>query len=282
MRLSLKPDARRRRVVRLTIAALLLLAVFLLWLSYNLQAVVIALVPGIAVEPTAGPTPPPPALTAPRGELPPGHAGLEEWAHYADGSGAIGSGFLLRLETGDLVGVTTAHSLYLSGWLGRRLESLAFRLPQSTDHVAVFARFHGAPGRVFTGHNFTLDYVLLSPEGPVNEALALTPDPRGAPEPGERVVLYSGFGDGQGNPRPLTGTVTAVGEAAVWVQMDEFFEAGGMSGSPLLSAHTGRVVGMAISAGHNTPLLVGFHPIGSLVTKARQAEMFSELSDYRP
>lgn len=282
MRLNPKTDARRRRAARFIIIGLGMLIVCLVWLSYNLQAVVVALVPGIAVEPTAGPTPPPPTLTAPRGELPPGHAGLEEWAQYADGAGAIGSGFLLRLETGGLVGVTTAHSLYLSGWLGRRLESLAFRRPQSSDTAAVFTRFHGAPGRVFTGHNFALDYVLLSPEGSVDEALALTPDPRGAPEPGERVVLYSGLGDGQGGPRPLTGTVTTVGEAAIWVQMDEFFEAGGMSGSPLLSAHTGRVVGMAISAGHNAPLLVGFHPIESLATKARQAETFPSLDEYRP
>lgn len=282
MRFNPKADAHRRRAARFLIAALVLLIVCLVWLSYNLQAVVIALVPGIAAEPTAGPTPPPPALTAPRGELPSGHAGLEEWAQYTDGAGAIGSGFLLRLETGGLVGVTTAHSLYLSGWLGRRLESLTFRLPQSSDAVAVFTRFHGAPGRVFTGHNFTLDYVLLSSDGPVEEALALTPDLRGAPEPGERVVLYSGLGDGRGNPRPLTGTVTAAGESAIWAQMDEFFEAGGMSGSPLLSAHTGRVVGMAISAGHSAPLLVGFHPIGSLVTKARQAEIFPSLDAYHP
>lgn len=278
-----EPHRRRWRItLRLISLALLLLIVFLLWLNANLQAVLVAVVPGLAVEPTAGPLPPVPTLMAPRGALPAGHAGLEEWAHYADGAGRVGSGFLLRLDSGGVIGVTTAHSLVLSGWVGRRLETLTFRLPQAADEIAVFRRFHGPPGQVFAGYDFARDYVLLVPDEPTAEALALTPDPRGAPVPGERVVLSSGLGDGLGNPRPLTGTVTTVSAAAVWVQMDELFEAGGMSGSPLLSAHTGQVVGMAVSGGHNAPLLIGFHPIASLVAKARQADDFPSLATYRP
>lgn len=272
-----------RFVVRWLIVVLVLLIAGLLWLSYNLEAVITTLVPGVAVIPTAGPTPPPPSLTAPRGELPAGHAGLEEWAQFTDGgAGQIGSGFLLRLADDDVIGVTTAHSLYLSGWPGRAVDHLVFRLPQSEENLVRFDVFRGRPGRTFTSYHFDRDYVLLQPAQLPDNAPVLAADPRGAPQPGERVVLYGGLGDGAGNPRPLAGTVTAVSAAAVWAQMDEFFEAGGLSGSPLFSAHTGQVVGMAVSAGHTAPLLVGFHPIGSIIARAAAADKTLRIDAYRP
>jgi hypothetical protein len=265
-------------VTRGLIVALLLLVGLLLWLSTNLQSVMVWLVPGIAVEPTLGPTPPPPTILAPRGALTEGHAGLEEWVILPESGAAIGSGFLLRLEDGTIVGVTTAHSLGIVTSALPDVERMAFRLPQSASDVVTFDHYHGLPGRASVQYELNQDFVLLQPAGPVDETLVLTPDPRGAPVPGERVVLYSGLVDGAGNPRPLMGTVTAAGETAVWVQMDDVFAPGRMSGSPLLSAHTGRVVGMAIVAGRNRPLLIGFHPIGSLVTKAEAATSFPALA----
>jgi hypothetical protein len=96
------------------------------------------------------------------------------------------------------------------------------------------------------------------------------------------VVLFSGLGDGQGNPRPLRGSVLSVAAQALWVVMDEAFDAGGMSGSPLVSEHTGRVLGMAIAVmyrrGHT---MIGFHPIGSLVQHAQAAANFPLIADYR-
>jgi hypothetical protein len=51
--------------------------------------------------------------------------------------------------------------------------------------------------------------------------------------------------------------------------MDGRFDPSQMSGSPLVSQHSGRAVGMALVAsprrGH---LLIGAHPIGSLVQRA--------------
>lgn len=276
-----RPD--RRFVARGLIVGLAALVLGLLWLSANLQAVLLALAPGLAPRPTTGPTPPPPTLSAPRGELPAGHAGLEEWAQFADGSVAcLASGFLLRLTDGTVLGVTTAHSLYFNGWPARAITHLAFRLPQATADLVRFSQFFGRPGRIFTGYNFQRDYVLLRPETLPADLPVLDVDPRGAPEPGERVVLYSGLGDGAGGPRPLTATVTAVSAAALWAQMDEVFAAGGLSGSPLLSTHTGRVVGMAVSAGDSTPLLIGFHPAGALSARAAAAADLFAIGTYQP
>jgi hypothetical protein len=64
--------------------------------------------------------------------------------------------------------------------------------------------------------------------------------------------------------------------------MDEAFDAGGMSGSPLISEHSGRLVGMAMAViyrrGHT---VVGFHPIGSLVQHAQAATVFPLITEFR-
>lgn len=270
-------------LVRGLLAALVLLIAGLVWLSYNLQTVILSFVPGIAVEPTVGPTPPLPALTAPRGALPAGRPGLAELAQFTDGSaGAIGSAFLLQLENGPVIGVTTAHSFYLSGWPAHAVDHLAFRYPDTEDNLVMFWNFYGPPGRVFTGYNFDMDYVLLQAQDLLPNAPVLRPDPRGAPVPGERVIVYSGLGDGLGGERMITGTVTTVAATAVWAQMDGGGDPGGMSGSPLVSAHTGLVVGMAVSAGQNPPIRIGFHPIGSIVAKAAAAQTFPPVAGYHP
>ena len=68
----------------------------------------------------------------------------------------------------------------------------------------------------------------------------------------------------------------------IWALMDEQFEPGQMSGSPLLSQHTGQVVGMTVAAafrrGHT---LLGFHPIGSIVRHAQAADAFPKILDYK-
>lgn len=273
-----------RLIARGLIVALLLLITAVIWASFNARTLVGALpLPGHALAPTLGPTPRPPALTAPRGELPAGHAGLEEWAYFHDGaSGPIGSGFLLRLPTGDVIGVTTAHSFYLSRWPGKAIDSMAFFSPQHDSPEAAFDSFYGSPGHISTRYHFSSDYALLRVAQLNDESLILEPDPRGAPEPGERVTLSSGFGDGHGQPRWLTGTVLAVGPEAVWALMDDSFDPGGLSGSPLFSQHTGQVVGMAVAAPQGGQVQIGFHPIASILQKAASATAFPPIADYRP
>jgi hypothetical protein len=60
--------------------------------------------------------------------------------------------------------------------------------------------------------------------------------------------------------------------------MDERFDPSLMSGSPLVSQHTGQVVGMAVAASpRRTRLYLGVHPIGSIVEKAESATEFPKL-----
>jgi hypothetical protein len=62
--------------------------------------------------------------------------------------------------------------------------------------------------------------------------------------------------------------------------MDEWFNPGQMSGSPFVSRHTGQVVGMAVAASPRwSRLLLGMHPIGSLVHLAQSATDSPKLVD---
>jgi hypothetical protein len=250
----------------------------------------VILLPRTPLGSPPAPTPLPPTIAAPRGEMPSGPVGLAEYAQYR-GSEYVpaGSGFVLRLGSGDLVGVTTAHSVAL-GDPDRPLERIALRVPGQPGDVTEFDTLYGMPGRPMDGPDLSIDYVLLLVDGPVDPALVLAADPRGGPQPGERVSLLSGTGGGQGGRYELSGTVQSVNEGAAWVLMDkESFNPGMMSGSPFVSHHTGQVVGMAIAASPRHLRLIppryrvmlGMHPIGSIVEKAEAADSFLAISTYQ-
>ena len=247
------------------------------------------------------PTPLPPTIEAPRGEMPRGPVGLAEYVQYR-GSGPIlaGSGFLLVLPNGDRVGLTTAHSVAL-GNPNRPVERVTFRTPGGSEAAAEFGSLYGAPGRARDGADLSVDYVLLRVDGPVDPTLFLEPDGRGGPQPGERVSLYSGVSLSGGVRLPggirlpggrheLSGTVVSTDERAAWVLMEEeTFNPAMMSGSPFVSQHTGQVVGMAIVASPRHlrlippryRMMLGMHPIGSIVEKAEAADSYPALRTYR-
>lgn len=186
----------------------------------------------------------------------------------------MGSGYLLLLESGEIVGVTAAHSVSI-GRPDHLLERIALRPPGQTGFVGEFDTLRGQPGHRLTFHDMTVDYALLLVHQPIDPSLLLTPDARGAPQPGERVSLYSGVGG-----RTLEGTVQSSSDKVVWVLMDERFDPSLMSGSPLVSQHTGQVVGMAVAASPRfNRLYLGVHPIGSIVDKAESATEFPKLAD---
>jgi hypothetical protein len=60
------------------------------------------------------------------------------------------------------------------------------------------------------------------------------------------------------------------------------FNPDGMSGSPFVSQHTGQVVGMAIAINpRGGRLLLGVHPIGSIVQLAESATELLKISEYQ-
>jgi hypothetical protein len=228
------------------------------------------------IGPPDGPLPPLSTLTIPRGELPAEHVGLSEWAKYeGEGERLVGSGFFFILRDGTVIGATAAHSLALRS-ANTHLNQVAFTAPGNGQIRYELSALYGIPGKPRWGPNMNGDYVLLQTKGGIDPNLVLTPDPRGEPEPGERVVLYSGLGE-------LTywGTVHTADAKGVWLLMDNPFEPGRMSGSPILSAHTGNLVGMALAAAYRElGLFIGITSIENLVGHAERAELFPSLAEF--
>jgi hypothetical protein len=222
------------------------------------------------------PTPPPPTILVPRGEMPTRLAGLQALAQYqGETFQSVASGFLLLIGESDVIGVTTAHSFAI-GNPDRLLEQIALAVPGEPHAVAEFDTLRGAPGRSTTPADLTADYLLLQPSQPITRELALLPDSRGGPQAGERVWLFGGARSG--NQSPLEGTVQSVEDTAAWVLMDGWFNPAGMSGSPVVSQYTGRVVGMVVMGGpRRNRVLIGIHPIGSLVQLAASAAEFPNI-----
>ena len=261
-----------RFVVRGTLLALIVVL---------LVAATVVLVNGpgrIFLPPDA--TPPHPIITVPRGLLPTSPVGLIEWTRYgAEPYRPVARGFLLRLANGDRVGITTAHSISFAAV--PPLQGVALVIGGHSAPVFVFDTLRGEPGIARTGEDMTVDYVLLDVprDAPIDPALVIEPDPRGLPQPGERVSMYTVLGNG---PRVLTGTVQTAADQAVWVLMDDDFDPSGLSGSPFVSQYTGKVVGMAIATTRRGgKVLLGLHPIGSLVQRAEAAKTFLKIADFR-
>ena len=286
MRANASQALNSKKFRRVLIVGLALTAVLLALASFALRVpAVAALVRDLPIGPGLAPTPLPPVIAAPAGPLPGGLAGVVELAQ----SGAldyqrVGSGFLLRLPAGTVIGVTTAHSvagLGAPGAPGSGLQRLAFALPGAARHLAEFTELYGPPGVPFSGADLSVDYVLLRAPATADASLAQAPDPRGAPQPGERVALFSGLGADGGARRVLLGTVISTDPGNAWLLMDDSFDPGGMSGSPVLSGATGLVVGMAVAATRQRGrTLIGLNPIGAIMRLAIAATTFAAIASY--
>jgi hypothetical protein len=193
----------------------------------------------------------------------------------------VGSGFFLLVDGGEVVGVTTAHSVSL-GNPNHPLERIALGIAGHPEQRWEFATLQGQPGKSVGPYDLSADYLLLEVDQAIPEDLLVVADPRGAPQPGERVTLYSGLGDGRGGLCVHEGTVQSVEDKAFWVLMDRWFSPGQMSGSPIVSQHTGQAVGMVVAGSPRLGrILLGAHPIGSLVSLATSATDFPVLSEIR-
>lgn len=254
--------------LRLLIVFLCVVALTALYLSLNPEALAAVLVnaPGHVAAPDLGPVPPLPEITAPRGDLP---EGFVAFTGETDGK-SFACGFLLALEdeqgTRHLrVGVSSAHAAPAPP----PGATSVFLAPDGS----LAARLEGQIGRggTFRHAHFAMDYALWSVASDVPAERFLEPDPRGAGQPGERILVYGRFTGPDGGSKSWPGVVMKVDRDAIWIQLDDVMKPYGFSGCPVISQHTGQVIGMAIAGWQKAPTRMGLHPIGSLVEKARAA-----------
>jgi hypothetical protein len=254
-----------RAVSRVLIGVLAVLVLIALYLSMNpgaLTTVVASLpLPGAVKMPAPGPTPFPPVIDAPQGDVPHGYVAFTGRANTIDFS----CGFLLRLENGRLVGVSAAHATPVLP-PGTPAE---FLLPGGARAAILNGQI--AHGRAFQQDHFTMDFVLWAVGEISDPQRYILPDPRGAGQPGEKVLVYGRIEDGAGGSQSWPGVVMAVEPEATWIQLTDSFSPLGFSGCPVVSQYTGRVIGMAVAGHDMPPVVMGLHPIGSIVEKAEKA-----------
>jgi hypothetical protein len=217
--------------------------------------------PGVVAIPKLGPVPPQPVIAAPAGIPPGGYLAL---SGEFDGV-SFACGFLLQLEDGRRVGLSTAHAAPAPP----PGATAVFLDPEG----GFAAHLNGqiGRGRTFRQDHFTADYALWSVANNVAPDRFLKPDPRGQAQPGEHILVFGRFSNGTGASKSWPGVVMKVTAEATWIQLDDFIHPYGFSGCPVVSQYTGRVVGMAVAGSRNAPTRMGVHPIGSLVEKAHAA-----------
>jgi len=252
-----------RAFVRLLIVCLAAIAAGLLYLAIMpgaLQDLYLA-VSGNAEIPVFGEIPAPPVIEAPRGELPRGvlaYSGLI-------GSDSFACGFLLELEDGQHVGVSAAHATRTMD-LGEQAEFIS---PGGDLRVRLERQVRR--GQPFYREHFTMDYVIWSVVEDAFPGSFLQPDVRGQAQPGERVRVFGPSIDAKNRPLNWPGVVMKVDPEATWIQLDASFDPRGYSGCPVVSEYTGRLVGMAVAGSNRPPVVMGLHPVESLVKLAEEA-----------
>lgn len=253
----------RPALVRITIGILAVVLALVLYLGLNpgtLRALLLFLpFPGVVTVPTPGPTPPSPRFADTQGEIPGGFLAFA--GAFQDGTFACG--FLMELEDGQKVGVSAAHATpVLSG-------DVPAQLCTPGREPAALLRGQLARGSTFQRANFSSDYVLWDVSRVSAGTHLVQPDPRGRGEPGERVFVYSWESSRAGTPIRHPGVILSATEEAIWIQLEESFSPAGYSGCPVLSQHTGKLIGMAVAGEDKHPVVMGLHPAGSLIEKAQ-------------
>jgi hypothetical protein len=241
---------------------LLAISLFFVLVPQALREVILALpIPGNVRIPAIQMTPQAPLFADVDLSMPVGH---QAYQGLVNGT-RFSCGFLLELDHGQRVGVNAAHSVAV---LPRDMTA-EFRSPDGSLAAVLSGQI--AHGQTFIHDQFTMDYVLWAVTSGVNAERFLHPDPRGAGQPGEPVLVYSPFGDQDGGPKTFPGVVMSVSETHIWIQMQDSFTPSGFSGCPVISRVTGKLIGMAVAGANQPPVVMGLHPVRSLVEKTEAA-----------
>ena len=251
--------------LRVVTILLVLLIVAVIYLSLNpaaLKSALLFLPVSIGEVPDLGPTPQAPVISAPRGEPPTGQ--LASWGYSNATAPEFGCTTLVRMPDGRKVAISTAHSTYpQTADVGGRLVA-----PDGTKIADLVGQLkYGAP---FQGMRLNIDYVLWTLKTMPPAEDFVEPDPRGAPQPGERVWLYNMDSRPNGVGR-RAGVVMQINKDNTWLRMDESFVPGGSSGCPVVSQHTGKLLGTVVAGADSKPVIIGLHPVASLVEKVNAA-----------
>ena len=164
------------------------------------------------------------------------------------GTGASGTVFFVRLPGDTIAAVGAAHSYDLAALAAAG--AVDFHLGASGRRVATSERFLAPPGRPFDDAEGALseDLVVFALTGPPEGARALEPATSSEIEQGERVRILGVPAMVKQDEDDLFGRVVAVDDERIDVDLDVKADLRGWGGAPVLSAKSGRVIGVLEAA----------------------------------
>lgn len=166
----------------------------------------------------------------------------------ASREGAGGTIFFLSLPAGGVAAVGAAHSFDLAKLAAA--PAVEFRLGHTGKRVARSTGFLAPPGRPFADVDGALrdDFVLFALDAPPVGARVLAPvGPEGVRE-GDRVRLLGVPASAPQDEDALFGRVTSVESTRLELELDVQADLRGFGGGPVLSAKSGRVLGLLEAA----------------------------------
>jgi hypothetical protein len=167
---------------------------------------------------------------------------------HASREGAGGTVFFLALPAGGVAAVGAAHSFDLAKLAAAA--AVEFRLGHTGKRVARSSGFLAPPGRPFADLDGALrdDFVLFALDAPPVGARVLEPvGPEGVRE-GDRVRLLGVPAMAPQDEDALFGRVVSVESGRLELELDVKADLRGFGGAPVLSAKSGRVLGLLEAA----------------------------------
>jgi Mg-chelatase subunit ChlD len=166
----------------------------------------------------------------------------------AGGTGASGTVFFVRLPGDTIAAVGAAHSYDLAALAAAG--TVDFHLGASGRRVATSERFLAPPGRPFEDAEGALseDLVVFALTGPPQGARALEPATSAEIRDGERVRILGVPAMVKQDEDDLFGRIASVDDDRIDVDLDVKADLRGWGGAPVLSAKSGRVIGVLEAA----------------------------------
>jgi hypothetical protein len=166
----------------------------------------------------------------------------------AAGTGASGTVFFVKLPSESIAAVGTAHSFDLAQVAAA--QAVEFRLGASGKLVARSERFLAPPGRAFADASGALseDLIVFALSAPPDGARVLEPAPSSDIRDGERVRILGVPAMVKQDEDDLFGRVVRIDEQRIDVDLDVKADLRGWGGAPVVSAKTGRVIGILEAA----------------------------------
>lgn len=170
-----------------------------------------------------------------------------------------GTGSIIRAPNGLMIGLTSAHFI---NFCGPQLIEVQWLDVKTGKPIARSLKSYGMPGYEGSYDPLDLrsDYFLLVVEGNLESQRVFELDNRSAVEVGERIWFPDKNVTANSGNRLIGGTLSKTSAEYLLVTLDESIDLQSRSGTPIISQHTGKVIGILVGGDKENKKLLYIAP----------------------